>query len=355
MNDPRDSVVAPPDVPAAAEEPKRFSIRLRDRGAQLVLAAVIGLGLLALALRNVEWARMLQVLREARYHYLLPATFLLMGTFPLKAWRWRYILEPVRRLSINRLFAIVMVGYFANFALPANAGELVRPFILGRREGISTSSVLATVVLERMVDLVSWLVLLGLVFTLAPLPGWLVYLAGAGVAGLLAGTMALWLVWQGRERKGIVGRIFARLPASLANPILGIVGSFSRGLQVGAQSRSLGMVLSITPSVWLLLAAAFNLIGRAAGIGASYPAYLLVVVVVSLGAAILPALPMRVGTLEFLVISTFDIFGVDESQALAFVILLRAVRLVPFALGYVYFQREGLHLMQWKAPQEAAG
>ena len=355
MNDSRNFEAVPPDVPAAAEEQKEFALRLGGKGAQLVLGAIIGLGFLALALRNVEWARMFQVLREARYLYLLPAAFLLMGTFPLRAWRWRYILEPVKRLSVYKLFAMVLVGYFANFVLPLNAGELVRPFILSRREGISTSSVLATVVLERVVDLVSWLVLLGLVFAFAPLPGWLMYLAGLGAAGLLGGMVALWLVWQGRERKGIVARIFARLPSSLANPVLGIVGSFSRGLQISVQSRGLGAVLGITPAVWLLLAAAFNSIGRAVGIGASYPAYILLVVVISLGAAVLPALPMRVGTLEFLIISTFAIFGVEESQALAFVILLRAVRLVPLALGYVYFQREGLHLMHWKAPQEAAG
>ena len=117
----------------------------------------------------------------------------------------------------------------------------------------------------------------------------------------------------------------------------------------------MGTVLAITPAVWLLLAAAFSVIGRAVGIGIPYPAFILLMVVIGLGAAILPALPMRVGTLEFLVISTFAIFGVERGQALAFVILLRAVRLVPFTLGYLSFQREGLHLMQGKASEGTVG
>src|SRR5207237_10119224 len=80
-----------------------------------------------------------------------------MGGMPspalvLRAWRWQRLLAPIHLVRVPRMFAYLAVGYAANNVLPARLGELVRSHYLGDREGISRTTTLGTVVVERVVD-----------------------------------------------------------------------------------------------------------------------------------------------------------------------------------------------------------
>ena len=106
--------------------------------------------------------------------------------------------------------------------------------------------------------------------------------------------------------------------------------------------RSL-LALLLTIPLWLFLAVSFYFLGRAALIPLSFGPYIFPVVVIALAASI-PNPPWNVGMLEILSITTLGVFGVGSSQALAFVVLMRAMRLVPIILGYALFSREGFGL-----------
>jgi uncharacterized membrane protein YbhN (UPF0104 family) len=106
--------------------------------------------------------------------------------------------------------------------------------------------------------------------------------------------------------------------------------------------RSL-LALVLTVPIWLLLAVSFYFLGQAALIPLGVAPYLFPVVVIALAASI-PNPPWNVGMLEILSITTLGVFGVASSQALAFVVLMRAMRLVPIVWGYALFSREGYGL-----------
>ncbi len=95
--------------------------------------------------------------------------------------------------------------------------------------------------------------------------------------------------------------------------------------------------------MWLFLVVSFHFLGLAALIELPFGPYVFPVVVIALAASI-PNPPWNVGMLEILSITTLRVFGVASSQALAFVVLMRAMRLVPIVWGYALFSREGYGL-----------
>ncbi len=82
-----------------------------------------------------------------------------------RAWRWHYLLKPLKSIPTKDLFPTVTIGYFGNNILPARAGELLRAIVLKKDEDIPISASLATIIVERVFDGV---VMLGFVFVNLP-------------------------------------------------------------------------------------------------------------------------------------------------------------------------------------------
>src|SRR6266851_7583401 len=103
-----------------------------------------------------------------------------------RAWRWHYLLRPLKPISTRRMFPIVTIGYMGNNIYPARAGEVLRAYVLRREEGVPVSASLATIVIERIFDGV--VMLMFIFFNL----GALARLTGnSGLAGSIQ-TAALW-------------------------------------------------------------------------------------------------------------------------------------------------------------------
>lgn len=320
------------------------SLSLALRRHRLLVGAIVGLSFLALALRNIDLQVVFATLKSTNFPHLIPALILLMSTFVLKALRWKLILEPVRNLKARSLFSMVLIGYFGNFVLPANAGELVRTFLLGRRENLSKSSILATIFIEKTLDVMTFILLLAIILLRFPLPSWLFHLGSAATLALiLTGLLLAVLLRQRRGGQTLVSRVVKGTSSESALKVAGILHSFIAGLEAMQRRERIGGAFLASASVWMLLSTAFYFVGLAIGIRVPFYAYVLLMVIINFG-ALLPALPGRVGTLEFLTISTLAIFAIDKGHALAFVIVLRAIRLLPITLGYLYFQREGFRL-----------
>jgi hypothetical protein len=309
-----------------------------------VIGAVIGLALLVWALTNLDWSQIGTTLRSARYVFLFPAALAMLGMFAIRAIRWKMLLNPLGSLDLPTVGAGVLIGYFGNFALTANAGELVRTYVLSKNEGLSKSSVLASIVVEKTLDvsvLVAFLLILSLTMALPP---WMEHLGT--IAGAMSVVACAFLIFLPRFAKRVASWIrdqVSRVSTSLAAQIERLIDSFASGTQAWAQGGTLISTIVLTCLTWPLLALAFYFIGESLGLSISRLAYLLLVTLITLG-AIVPALPGQVGTLEFLVAGGLAVFSVSKEQALSFAILLRLVRLVPLSLGYASLVREGVRL-----------
>ena len=105
-----------------------------------------------LALGGLHLADVWQVLRTANLWWLIPGIAVYFVGVWARAWRWHYLLRPIKAISTNTMFPIVAIGYMGNNIYPARAGEVLRAFILRRRQGVPVSASLATIVVERIFD-----------------------------------------------------------------------------------------------------------------------------------------------------------------------------------------------------------
>src|SRR4029453_12898938 len=133
---------------------------MRSR-ARTILVFLLTLGLLAYFLRNADMRGVWAETRRAEPLPLILAIGVTLLTYALRALRWQSLLAPIGPTHFNTAFKTTVIGFAANFLLPARAGEVIRPYLLARREGLPPTSCFATIILERLLDLVTVLLLFG--------------------------------------------------------------------------------------------------------------------------------------------------------------------------------------------------
>jgi uncharacterized protein (TIRG00374 family) len=308
---------------------------------RFIVITVIGLLLLALVLVRVDLRQMVDTLAAADYIYLLPALAAQMLFFLIKAWRWKYLFPSDRRIPFGTLFSTTLVGYFGNQIIGASSGELLRSIVLGQKESWSKSATLGTIFVEKIWDILVLCLLLLAILWVVPLPPLVQTVGQASLLALvLGGLIVVLLLSRPEATSRLVSVITNRLSARLARRITGMLERFTLGVQAMQQWRRSLLALFLTVPLWLVLVVSFYFLGRASLIPLGLGPYIFPVVVIALAATI-PNPPWNVGMLEILSITTLGVFGVGSSQALAFVVLMRAMRLVPILWGYALFSKEG--------------
>src|SRR5690242_1391340 len=124
------------------------------------LGLIVSLVFLYLAFQGQDFGKIGQALGEANYWWLLPALGAYFLGVYVRAIRWHYLLGPLKKVSVKRLFPVVVIGYMANDVLPVRMGEVVRAYVLGKRENVSKTGTLATIVVERIMDGITMLLFL---------------------------------------------------------------------------------------------------------------------------------------------------------------------------------------------------
>ncbi|MEM6796361.1 MAG: lysylphosphatidylglycerol synthase transmembrane domain-containing protein [Acidobacteriota bacterium] len=309
-----------------------------------------------LAARGVEWP----ALRSALAALTQPAALLLTALcaaltllrLPARAARWLLLLRPLGEVTWARLVWVTTFGATLDNLLPARAGDFARAAIL-RRDGFSASGVLATIVVERVVDIFAALLLLAVTLWVVPWPPWIETAALATAAMAVGAVAALLLAARFRRlAEGLVHRLAGPLPSALGHRLEGLAEAFLGGLDAALRRRHLPGLLVISALIQLThLAAAWCLIlacGLAAGRDAWTASF--AVATFTLFAAMVPAAPGQAGTVHFAAVSALTLIGVDQAAALAFAILYHAVGYLPTTLvGGVMLWREGL---SWRDPPE---
>jgi uncharacterized protein (TIRG00374 family) len=328
---------------------------------QLALGLAISLAFIWLAFRRADPAEMLRALGRANYWYLLPLLAVIVLGLVLRSLRWRLLLAPCRDVPTRVLFDSLSIGYMANAFMPAHLGELVRAWHAGRRSGVASGAVFATIVVERLIDVASLLLLLGLALLVFPFPGW-VRQSGALMLVLVAAlALLLWLMKRHREKAlATVGRLLRFLPAALAARICELLGHFLCGvLPLKRRGHYAGVAL-LSLLIWGTYALTFQLLFQAFGFIARYRlpwTAALVAMVITTISVVVPSSPGYVGSFHFLCQLSLGLFRVPKGPALSYAFVLHAVSVYPvFFLGLAILAREKLSLRSLpKEEIDAAG
>ena len=119
-------------------------------------------------MRKIEWSSLSAAFRDAKYIYILPTIILLFISFYIRTIRWSVLISPIKKVSVLNLFSVTMIGFMVNNVLPARLGEVIRPVMIARKEKIKVSASIATVVMERIFDVLGIIVIASLLFYFLP-------------------------------------------------------------------------------------------------------------------------------------------------------------------------------------------
>jgi glycosyltransferase 2 family protein len=317
------------------------------------LGLVISAALLYLALRGLDFAKMWDVLKTAQYVWLIPGIAVYFVAVWVRAWRWHYMLRPLKKIPTATMFPIVTIGYFGNNVTPARAGEVLRAFILKRREGVSISASLATVIVERIFDGV---VMLCFVFVNLPelsrLTGDAGFAGGVNIRDLAIIGMAVFFgalivfllaaMFPHVTEKIAIWFIDHLVPVTARKKTTEITLRFLSGLESLRSPQEALMIFFTTVVIWLLETVKYWFVMQAFPFTISFFALMLMNGIANLVTTI-PSAPGYIGTFEAAGVAVLVAYGVSQPIAAGYTIILHAALYLPITLlGAYYFLREGL-------------
>ncbi len=283
-----------------------------------------------LVLRNIHPGETWAALRDSNYLWLIPAFLVFSLHFVVRAVRWRAMFVPERRPDLVPITKALFVGYFFNNVLPARAGEAARVVALRRVTVASVAETTATVVIERVFDVLSLLILLFVALPWLPNVPWLktaVILAAVVTVGLV---LAVVVIAVFRERPfRFAFRFLRRLPFLPEQSIEHASENFLHGL-ASFRTVRIGLAAFLwTTLSWLVLMLSFWLVMLAFNLELSMLAGLFVVIAIGLS-MILPSSPAALGVFEGATVVALGAYGIGDSRALSYALVLHALNVLPF-------------------------
>lgn len=305
---------------------------------QIVASLLISVVCFYFAFRNISWAETWRAMREANYFYLAGTIVVTLGSVWLRAYRWKFMLDPVKPVAVNGLYSSTMIGFMANNVLPARLGEFVRAYAVGRVFGISKSAAFATIVIERAFDMVTLVFCLGLTLMVVRLSPELQFMGEIAMAVTVAMFVVLVIFRQQRAR---VARFFEgltrRLPEKSRQRSDRLLHSFIDGLEVLAKGGHIAAILILSLVMWATVMLSFDLAVRAFALPLPWYGSMVLVVVVSLGLMI-PSGPGFAGTFEAAMIWALLRFpGISKEQAASCAIMYHVTQFVPITVIGLYY------------------
>lgn len=318
---------------------------------QFWLGILISVLFLWLALRGLHLQDFWETVKQANYIWLLPGILVYFIGVWVRAWRWHYLLQPIKKIPTRTMFPITTIGYMGNNIYPARAGEVLRAVILKRKEGVPVSASLATIIVERIFDGV---VMLAFVFVNLPqlakmtgdsgFVGNIQQVAVVGT-GVFLGALVIFLLaamYPAVTTRAGGWVIDHFMPQRLREKVNGMMHKFLDGLASLRSPFNVLMVFFTSVIIWLLETGKYWFVMHAFDFKVSFFALMLMNGIVNLATTI-PSAPGYIGTFDAPGIAVLTAHGVKQAIAAGYTLTLHVALWVPITLlGAYYMAREGL-------------
>ena len=361
---------------------KDLNVKLDKKKILFIAGILISIICSWLFARKIEWSQLSVALKDAKYIYIIPTLILIFVSHYIRAVRWSALIAPIKRVSVLNLFSATMIGFMANCVLPARIGEIIRPVMVAKKEKVKVTASFATVVMERIFDMLSIIVFASLLFfflpaetlqdtrvsminhaeastevvkaeyvteeskadasnTIKQLKKWSIVMA---FFGILAITSLFLLSLYPRKAGAVFEKLLFFFPHHLRDKLVNMLHSFISGLQVFNNKKQLIWIGVLSLIIWFLNATPIYVLCYAFDIKLSFAGACFVLVCLALAVA-LPQAPGFIGVFHIAVQKTLVIFGVGLSSAQSFAIILWALSVIPITIvGLLFLWREGMSL-----------
>ena len=297
------------------------------------------------AFQNIDLNDLLKSFESINYFWIFVAIILLILYTYIRSLRWRLLLFSLKLVTIKDLFASNMVGYFGNSILPFKMGEILRGYAISRNNDLKTSTVLGSIVLERVCDLGGLLILLFFVTLFYSFPYDIGLSLLISAAAILIVLILLWFISFKKEL--IMNKIKGTKLMDFKTVISFIrtLSSFSIGFSSLNSFRSFIYVSLLTIVSWfiLYLVTYYTLLSLNLQIG--WVEIAVVLLLTSMAMSV-PAAPGAIGTHHFATYYVMNsLLGFSSIDSQTFAIVLHAVSYLPLvAIGAYYFFKSSIQI-----------
>ena len=321
---------------------------------RVLLIVSLTVGLMAFFLHSANLGRVWQELLGSRWDLVTAAFGLTVVAYLLRVVRWRLLLEPIGRTQFLTAFRATVMGFAASSLLPGRVGEVLRPWVLARRESLSATAAFATIVVERLLDLLAMLLILAICqIPFRPIvPAVDEQLLGAlRIGAFVAGAVGfvllvlIFLAAKAAERPGGFVLSFGRAtPGGFIEKVARTMERFVEGLAVMRATRPLVLATLWSFPLWITSMMAIWLVSTAFGVELSLSGSAILMGLVVLGVSV----PTPAGIGGYHAAYQFgatSLYGATPDSAVAAALVLHAMNFAPVTLlGLVYMAEEGIHL-----------
>lgn len=324
---------------------------------KLLLGVAISAVCLFWFLRMCNFPEMWAAFRRANLWFVLLTQASIFGSYVARAFRWRFLLRPVKQVGLGPSLSATVIGFTASNVLPMRAGEFVRAYVLAKNENVRATSTFATIVVERLCDGFCVLAILVAVLTLIPFPNASGFetlsppmrrivgsitperlkLFGLGSLALYVGIIIVlvFLRFAPRKTEEAIRRVLFFAPGSVVQKITDLLGSFAEGIgSINSLKQALN-VLVWSAITWGVIAIGPWLLALAFGL--ELPIYIgfFVTAILAIG-VMLPSSPGFVGIFQLATAASMVLLSVPEQVATSYSIMLWALSIIPVTIiGFI--------------------
>ncbi len=329
------------------------------------LSLAVTIACLYFAFQKISMEDILQTTNEINWGVVVIVSVMALVAIALRAWRWSYILKPITTLPIGKLFNITMIGFMANNVLPAHAGELVRAFLLSKKGKISFFAVTSTILIERLFDGVTLVILLVSVLFFIDGPAWLQYGSITATAVVISALVFLALLASEKSKlRKFILNLVEKIPGKLRGKVKPRVKAFIFGLDILKDWTLMTPVLLLSIFIWLFMGATVFIILNSFPIhqyvDLNIGLFSMTTVILLALAIVIPSSPGYIGVTQFVFITTFGLFvnmdtvaSIAKGYILNGSVIFNLTQYIPITLfGIILLFKEGLSLKSLNIKKE---
>lgn len=309
---------------------------------KIVLGILISIILIYLSIRGIRFQDVVNHLAHIQLFYVIIFLLLISLMQYLRSYRWGVILQPMKTIDQLSLFSVTSVGFLAIAALPARIGELARPYLISKKSAVKISSAMGTIIIERIFDSFTILLIAAIVIPMTNLPSWMIK---SSIIFLLIALVlfcfVLFLILRRESALKFINAVLMKLPGKLAHKADEMIHHFIDGFQVVTNINLLLYLIFLSFLIWFVDVLAIYTLLFSFGFTLPVIASFVLMIILIVGIAI-PTAPGFIGNWHFACVLGLSLFGLPKAEALSFAVVyhfLSMAVLVAFGVTFLPFNK----------------
>ncbi|WP_297205888.1 lysylphosphatidylglycerol synthase transmembrane domain-containing protein [uncultured Brachyspira sp.] len=313
---------------------------------QIIIGILVSVICLYFAFRGINIKESIEIVKNINVVYFLISLVLSVVIIALRGLRWECFIPLKKPIKKRTIVMATYIGYMGNNILPAKLGEVARAYILGVKENVSKSALIASVVTERLFDVITGGVILTLSVIFIPnLPKTVTYAAIALFVFSMAGFLVLiFLVWKREFAHKFFHKIFGILPKNIGEKLIEFSCNFIDGIGFKNDPKHIFLIFFYTFLYLIGQVLTISFLLTAFNIKASVMIALFMFAVGGFGFAV-PSAPSGIGPFEWAVIFGLSLIGVERNIAAPYALVYHIMGIVPIVIiGFIFLFMLGIDL-----------